>query len=111
MATRTVAHPEVPFSLVGAVQSGRLDFTLHGELDLATSDLLHELAGESEPDVRRVTLDITDLEFIDSIGVTALMDVRTRNQGLGRSVEMTNPTSLVRRVIGLLGREEILAPG
>ena len=108
MVSQIFTHAEVPFSLTTDAREGRLELILCGELDLACSDMLSRLAGEDDADVREVVLDVTDLDFIDTSGVRALADLRTRNEGLGRMVAMTAPSALVRKVMTLMGRVDLL---
>jgi anti-anti-sigma factor len=108
MARHTVRHEEVPFSLDSDAHEGRLDLSLHGELDLACTDLLARLGDDEGDDVREVVVDIADLEFIDTAGIRALADVQARNLNRGRTVAVNNPTSLVRKVITLFGRSDML---
>ena len=108
MVSRSVAHEEVQFSYITDAREGRLDLALHGELDLACSDLLGNVTDEDGDDLSEVVVDIAALEFIDTAGVRALADMQSRNLLRGRSVEMVNPTALVRRVVTLYGREDLL---
>jgi anti-anti-sigma factor len=108
MASQNVTHEAVPFSYISDAREGRLNLSLHGELDLACSDLLSRLADEDDADLREVVVDVTDLEFIDTAGVRALAEVQSRNQLKGRTVEISESSSLVRRVIRLFGREDML---
>jgi anti-anti-sigma factor len=104
----TVTHDEVPFSMISDAREGRLDVSLHGELDLACSGLLSPFAAEDSDGLREVVVDIADLEFIDTAGIRALADVQARNLNRGRTVAVNNPTSLVRRIITLFGRADML---
>lgn len=111
MATTTVSHTEVPFVVVTDMKDGQLALALSGELDLACTDLLERDEHESDASISDVTVDIAQLDFIDTAGVRALLDVRTRHQAQGRSVELTNPTALVRKVVNLYGRPDLLPAG
>jgi anti-anti-sigma factor len=108
MVLQTINHTEVPFSLVVESVEGRLRLLLRGELDLACCDLLDSVTGEDDEALREVLLDVTELDFIDTSGVRALAGVRTRNESRGRVVDITTPTPLVRRVVGLMGRTDLL---
>lgn len=110
MVSQSVAHEEAQFSYVTDAHDGRLDLSLRGELDLACSDLLGGADAEDGADLNEVVVDIAALDFIDTAGVRALADMQSRNMLMGRTVEMVNPTRLVRRVITLYGREDLLAP-
>jgi anti-anti-sigma factor len=65
----------MPFSVaVRSLSSGRVCVAVEGELDLSTADelkqaLLRELSGG-----RRVLLDLSDVTFIDSSGLAAIVN-------------------------------------
>lgn len=110
VVSRTLTHHVTQFSCITDAREGRLELSLYGELDLACSDLLEAVSDDEDgDDLREVVVDIAALEFIDTAGVRALADVQSRNLIRGRSVEMVNATRLVRRVVTLYGREDLLA--
>jgi anti-sigma B factor antagonist len=75
---------------------------LHGELDIASADGLAdafvEVAGPT------VVVDLSDLTFMDSTGIGALVVARNRvvSKGLGRVV-VTRPTTIVRKALEIMG--------
>jgi len=75
---------------------------LHGELDVASADglanSLVELAGST------VVVDLSDLTFMDSCGIGALVRARNRirDGGLGELV-LTRPGAIVRRALEIVG--------
>jgi anti-anti-sigma factor len=75
---------------------------LHGELDVASADgfadSLVELAGST------VVVDLSDLTFMDSSGIGALVRARNRIRagGLGELV-LTRPGAIVRSVLEIVG--------
>jgi len=76
--------------------------TLHGELDVASADgladSLVELAGST------VVVDLSDLTFMDSSGIGALVRARNRirGDGLGELV-LTRPGAIVRKTLEIVG--------
>jgi anti-sigma B factor antagonist len=76
--------------------------TLHGELDVASADglanSLVELAGST------VVVDLSDLTFMDSSGIGALVRARNRIRagGLGELV-LTRPGAIVRKALEIVG--------
>jgi ABC-type transporter Mla MlaB component len=52
---------------------------------------------------------MADLEFIDTAGVRALIEVKTRHSARGRRVHLVNSARLVRKVVTLYGRSDLLA--
>ena len=112
MATsRSLSHPEVPFvAQVSTTDDGHhLTLDLTGELDLACTDLLERDGHEDDTAVHDVRVDMSHLDFIDTAGVRALVEVKARHLDRGRTVEMVNPVALVRKVVGLYGRADLLA--
>ena len=110
MVSQTLTHEAVPFALHTNQHDDSLDLALWGELDLACSDMLDPSESESAPGISKVTVDIRELDFIDTTGVRALLGLRSRNLSLGRSVELVNPSALVTRVMTLFGRADVLEP-
>jgi anti-sigma B factor antagonist len=76
--------------------------SLHGELDLASADGLSnslvELAGST------LVVDLSDLTFMDSSGIGALVRARSRikTKELGDLV-LTRPSAIVRRTLEIVG--------
>jgi anti-anti-sigma factor len=76
--------------------------TLHGELDVSSADGLSnslvELAGST------LVVDLSDLTFMDSSGIGALVRARNRIRadGLGDLV-LTRPGAIVRRALEIVG--------
>ncbi len=110
MPTSHVQHPHVPFSIDAAMHDGHLALGLSGELDLASTDLLGQDGHDDDANVFDVVVDMSHLEFIDTAGVRALIEVKNRHVDRGRTVEMVNPVALVRKVVGLYGRSDLLRP-
>lgn len=75
---------------------------LHGELDVASADglasSLVELAGST------LVVDLSDLSFMDSSGIGALVRARNRirAEGLGDLV-LTRPGAVVRKALEIVG--------
>ena len=82
---------------------------LIGELDVAEAEaLIEELRTTVEPE-GDLTLDLKALEFIDSSGVRALVTVAD-HLAEGSTLILSEPTPAVRRVLDLVGIEEVAAP-
>ena len=78
---------------------------LVGDLDLATADELPALLGDCRG---RVVLDLADVAFCDSSGLTALLHEQDRlRQGGGDLLVRTPPASLV-TLLRVLGLEQLL---
>ena len=80
---------------------------LHGEVDMATVDLLaRELAAESErgEDVR---LDLSHLAFIDIAGLWVFHEAAVKLGRAGCTLTLVSPPPAVPRMLALLGWTEI----
>lgn len=97
---------------------------LYGELDLVRAEDLEaalvDLAAPEVPDSpddectgtrpyqRRVVVDLSQLEFIDSTGLSALLVARHRIALLGSSLEIRGAAGAARRVFEAAGLEDVL---
>ncbi len=75
---------------------------LHGELDIASADglaeALVEVAGST------LVVDLSDLTFIDSTGIGALVLARNRILAHGQGeLVLSRPGGIVRRVLEIVG--------
>lgn len=55
-------------------------------------------------------LDLAAVTFIDSTGLSALMDARAESDRNGWAFSVQHPSDAVRRVVELAGLEHVLAP-
>ena len=92
--------------------SGKKILYVAGEVDLATSreftNALYSFLSEN-PD--ELVVDLGRVEFMDSSGVHALLDVTRTLRGRGGSITLQNPSHIVYRLLevsGLLGHFEIV---
>jgi anti-anti-sigma factor len=74
---------------------------LHGEVDMASIDLL---AGELTEDVR---LDLSDLEFIDIAGLWVFHEAAVQLGRAGHTLTLVAPPPSVPRMLALLGWSEL----
>ncbi len=83
---------------------------LSGELDVVTAPGLEQRLNEalSEPGAR-VTLDLSDLEFVDSAGVSILIKAKQDAESRGRTLVLARATEQVHRVFALVGLADWLA--
>jgi anti-sigma B factor antagonist len=82
---------------------------LHGEADLGTAPILaHALAHASDLGHAGVVLDATGLEFIDAYCIGIIAGARTRLRERERDLVVSSPPDLVRRVLSILGMEDII---
>ena len=77
-------------------------FKLVGELDVATVPKLTKALLEQPIRGTPVTLDLSELTFVDSCGIHAILAVASSLNGNGPLV-IANPTGTVMRVFEILG--------
>jgi anti-sigma B factor antagonist len=95
--------PEVGFAVTGPIErAGALVLQLEGEFDLATAPLFDE-AAQALPAHRRLIVDLSAVDYIDSSGIAALIraDARLREFG-GRLECVVPPEGAVRKVFELV---------
>jgi anti-sigma B factor antagonist len=75
-----------------------------GQLDVSTEGILRAALDEAvEPPAAKIVLDVSELNFMDSSGLAVLI-VAARTA----TVELRNPTTIVRRLITIAGLTETL---
>lgn len=95
--------------VVSAV-AGAHEVRLQGELDLATADRLSaELGQLVEGGARRITVDLSDLAFIDSTGLSVLIGALKRLRLQGGDMDLRSPTPTTRKVLEIAGLTEIFS--
>jgi anti-anti-sigma factor len=75
-------------------------FVLHGEIDIHTAPQIADVPVPSTGQWTRLTLDVADVTFIDSIGIWALVNLSRRLDG--GTLVITNPSPEVRRTLDLV---------
>ena len=93
------------FSVERSEREGTTVLALHGELDISTTDELARAASGIAPGTELV-IDLTDLEFMDSAGLRALMNLDLRAREEGWTVSLTSPQPAVLRLLKLSGFED-----
>jgi anti-sigma B factor antagonist len=85
--------------------------SLRGGLDMATApalrERLSELAAASPPP--RVVVDLAELDFIDSTGLSVIMSAMKRLRAAESELVLRNPQAGPRKVIDLTGLDKMLA--
>jgi anti-anti-sigma factor len=84
---------------------------LTGELDLAAADELNQvLAGQLDrPDPGTVVVDLSEVTFLDSAALGALIKAFQRAQEIDRRFVVARPVHGVRRVMQIAGVYELLS--
>jgi anti-anti-sigma factor len=88
-----------------------LDVVVSGDLDMAAAFKFEtELEGVlAEPDTRAVVLDLTEVTFIDSAGLGALLAVRERASQAGVDLAIARVSDRVQRVLEATGLGDLPA--
>ncbi len=82
-------------------------FDLSGELDAHTARrLVTEVAGDLPDEVRAVHVGMAHLEFVDSAGLRALVELDQRLRADDRRLVLEHPTDAVRHVLRIADLED-----
>jgi anti-sigma B factor antagonist len=80
-----------------------------GEIDLITAYRLEDAADAAlDQGTHDLWIDLSDVEFIDSTGIHALLQVRSRVEALNRRLAVICPISPIRRAFALTGLDDAL---
>jgi anti-sigma B factor antagonist len=91
---------------VGEIEVVRID----GELDQASVPAVREaIDGAIESASRGVLVDLSGCGFIDSSGLSLIVDARRRLDAEGASFGVCSPTEDVRRLLALTGIDAVVA--
>ncbi|MFG3169068.1 STAS domain-containing protein [Streptomyces sp. NPDC048200] len=78
--------------------------TVAGELDVETApELRNRLADQIRAGRRHLLLDLSEVPFMDSSGINALLKAHDEAGRAGGSVCLVSPAPMVRRVLDLTG--------
>jgi anti-sigma B factor antagonist len=81
---------------------------LHGELDIATAPELVEMLHRFRRQNHAVVVDLAEVTFMDSTGLTTLMDAQVASESNGWSFAIRRASPAVRRVFDLAGVGRLL---
>ena len=85
-------------------EQGVAVFLVAGELDLETAPTLrHRLHQALDGGEAHLVVDLSELSFIDSTGISVLVESLKQAQRAGGSLVLRNPTPAVRRVLDITG--------
>jgi anti-anti-sigma factor len=93
---------------VAHIDGDRL-LVVQGELDIATAPELVAMLERLKTHRHPVVLDLEGVTFMDSTGLTTLMDAWLESERDGWSFSVRAASSAVRRVVELAGIEQMLA--
>ena len=98
--------------MTGVDATPHVRLSMRGELDAANACDGLALVMRANPcpgDV--VTLDLSDVDFIDSSGIAMLLKIRSYLDGMGCRFALVNPSAPVVRVLVLVGLNETFLTG
>jgi stage II sporulation protein AA (anti-sigma F factor antagonist) len=87
---------------------------LDGELDLDCADKVRDslATAATSPDCRFLVVDVSQLDFIDSYALGALVSARNTASAAGVTLTLANPSPPVRKAIEVTGLGEVFGlPG
>jgi anti-anti-sigma factor len=100
---------ESGFRVVVADKGETSVIRVSGELDLASSPTLEaELERIATTDASLVVIDLTELEFMDSTGLSVLVRAHQRSEQSGQRFGLINGSQQVQRLLSLTGVAERL---
>ena len=79
-----------------------------GDIDVATSDQLRDDMSHLVDSGPNLVLDLTEVRFMDTIGINALLAARSAVRRHGGSLAVRNPSNTVQRVLEVTGLYDLL---
>jgi anti-sigma B factor antagonist len=80
---------------------------LAGEFDIAGRDLADEVLASANG-ARKIVLDLSDLEFIDSMGIHFVVTAHQAAEAEGRELKIVRGGPQVTRIFELVGLDDVL---
>jgi len=78
-----------------------------GEVDADNCDSMAEQVLAADRDTPNLVLDLTELTFLDSSGISAFLGLKSTLEEQDRSLQLQGPTDSVRRVLEITGLTQI----
>jgi anti-sigma B factor antagonist len=95
---------DVPFGITMAGTDRDPVVLLRGEVDAGVSlEVVRTLSRIIDDGVSRVTVDLTDVTFIDSAGMNALVRTHVHGNALGTRLRIRGATGTARRALEICG--------
>ena len=92
-----------PLRILVTSASAQLVVRLIGELDLSCVEPLRQVTDLDLGAVRSITVDLGELEFIDSTGIDSLLKFKVAHEDANRTVSFVSPQPFVKRIFLVLG--------
>lgn len=97
------------FAIETRIDGSTIVVRVTGELDAATASEVEDAIRQTSADsTERVVVDFTDLEFIDSSGLSVLVAAHKRLGTVGASLELRGAQPSVARVFAIAGLDKVL---
>jgi anti-anti-sigma factor len=89
-------------------ERGDTILVVRGDVDLATASLLWESVEQVLSDSERLIVDLRDVGFLDSSGLSVFVRAHRRLREAGGALVLRSPNPRVRRVLELTGLAQVL---
>lgn len=86
------------------------ELTPEGSIDLVTRQQLVDAGLEVLHEHRSLTLNLKGVDFMDSVGIGALVELAKKAETLGASFAVTDPSLPVQRVLAVTGLADAWPP-
>jgi anti-sigma B factor antagonist len=83
------------------LKTGKALIHCHGRLVGGTSNVLYARVHELLPVCKRITLDLTDLKFVDSMGLGTLVGLYISAKKVDSCLELINLGKQIRELLGI----------
>jgi anti-anti-sigma factor len=90
------------------VDAGAARVTVTGEIDMGDAEALRQLLVEAAADAPEIEVDLRGVRFVDSAGCRALVQSAEHARSAGGRIRVVVAEGPVRRVLQLLGVEDLL---
>ncbi|MEV6601089.1 STAS domain-containing protein [Actinoplanes sp. NPDC051346] len=98
------------FEAAASTAPGRFVLALAGECDLEGRDRLSELLLDAVGRADLVVVDLTEVTFIDSSGIHALVTAHHAARRAGKRLHVVNAAGVVATVLEITGVAQLLSP-
>jgi len=97
------------FSAQASTDGDACVVAVSGELDAHTAPELTAAAasGLDAPQIKHVVVDLSEVTFIDSTGIAALVRLRKRSQDADKALRLRNPGPRVVRVLQITALDSV----
>ncbi len=101
--------PPAEFRCLATLDQGEATVALSGELDMSTAPALSRSLSEVlDQHPQHLTVELGELAFIDSTGLTLLVRTSKRLREHEGTLALAHPTPPVRRVLEIVGLDGLL---